>query len=244
MNASRHRPAALRGLGLFVLSLPLTVALAQSLPQLEPVVVTATRLEQPGKTCAVTMALTYPSTLVAFTKPGYAEWLRFTKYTKTNECDVGSCALIDCLPGTKCVEVAGEAECQPLPGSCGTMKCTAGTHCQDDASGKGSCIPDLGCASVLCAPGSFCAEDQGFAECKPYSTCANVKCTSTTTCVDLPIQCIKAPCAPTAPQCVPGTFSCPTQKYVNCMPPTTNPACSNPEKTWIEAHCPGVQYVY
>ena len=47
MNASRHRPAALRGLGLFVLSLPLTVALAQSLPQLEPVVVTATRLEQP-----------------------------------------------------------------------------------------------------------------------------------------------------------------------------------------------------
>ncbi len=39
-------------------------------------------------------------------------------------------------------------------------------------------------------------------------------------------------------------FACPPSTYVNCMPPTNNGLCSAAGAAWVEANCPGVEYVY
>ncbi len=138
----------------------------------------STRLEQPGEGCPVTQSLTSPSTLVAIARPVGAKWYRFTRYTKTNKCEVApalSCAVMLCGPGTQCIE----------------------------DNGVGECVPSPGCAALTCQVGTYCYEEKGAGQCLPYSSCLNVKCTATTHCVDKPIQCIKAPCPPTAPECVP-----------------------------------------
>jgi hypothetical protein len=74
---------------------------------------------------------------------------------------------------------------------------------------KGSFTKDepvrVGCEAIRCAQGFFCDASGPTAQCLPYDTCATRApvCSVSTHCEDLEIDCIKAPCAPTAPACVP-----------------------------------------
>lgn len=99
-----------------------------------------------------------------------------------------------------------------------------------------------GCEVIRCSAGHFCAEDaKGQGSCIAYPTCATTKCGGGNYCVDAPIVCVKAPCAPTAPSCT----TCPKPgTWINCMPgPSgTDPRCA--AKASIEANCPDVGFAY
>lgn len=73
-----------------------------------------------------------------------------------------------------------------------------------------SCSADLKCEAMLCAPGTYCEETSGAAKCVSYPTCASTSCPVGTQCEERAIKCVKAPCPPTAPACVPSkpTVSC------------------------------------
>lgn len=38
-------------------------------------------------------------------------------------------------------------------------------------------------------------------------------------------------------------LTCPNVRSVNCMPPTTNTLCKSDTRSWIQASCPGVEYL-
>jgi hypothetical protein len=132
------------------------------------------------------------------------------------DCDDGArCAVMLCRPGTFCVEDAdGLGRCETYP-TCASAEiaCAPGTHCEDleircfrapCAPTAPSCVPDTpprGCAVVRCAAGTYCVEQNGRASCEWYPTCAWGHCAPGQRCEDRPIQCVRAPCPPTAPVC-------------------------------------------
>jgi hypothetical protein len=64
-------------------------------------------------------------------------------------------------------------------------------------------VAPSGCATARCAAGFYCDDSTRAVRCLPYETCARAPaCERGTHCEDLPIDCVRAPCPPTAPSCV------------------------------------------
>jgi len=132
------------------------------------------------------------------------------------ECERGRhCSLTaqgpSCIPDEPVLDAGSETPC-------GTTSCTADEKCCSQSCGlcapRGSVcpaalcpvvdaeVPKQTCASASCPAGTYCDDITGSVECKPLPSCDTVKCTATTTCELVPVQCVRAPCPP-QPQCVP-----------------------------------------
>jgi hypothetical protein len=195
-----------------------------------------TSLSSPGAGCFTTEGLTKPAVLVAFKRPTPAvKTVKFTKSDATTDCTAScaatlcpkgtlctertgtaecvapvSCAATLCAVGTTCTERSGTAECL-APVSCAATLCAVGTTCTE-ASGTAECIAPTSCASALCPKDTYCYEKAGQASCLSYNTCQNtdVTCGASQYCENHTIQCITAPCPPTAPVCKDGLTPCAT----------------------------------
>ncbi|MBI3071443.1 MAG: hypothetical protein HYY84_04870 [Deltaproteobacteria bacterium] len=143
----------------------------------------------------------------------------------TPECvpNATSCSQVRCAAGTYCNIVSGAAFCTPYD-TCAsaTFVCIAGSHCEDRivACPAGSYCPPTQvecvanpnpCASVRCAALTYCDGTNGVAVCRPYLTCATVRCASGYRCEDKLQVCFPGQyCAPTSPACVATTTPPPT----------------------------------
>jgi hypothetical protein len=216
-----------------------------------------TSLSSPGAGCFVTEAFTKPAVLVAFARPTpAARSVAFAKSDAVTDCnEPATCAATLCKPGTICTERSGSAECvEPVscaatlcavgtictersgtaeclePVSCAATLCAVGTTCTE-ASGTAECIAPTSCAAALCPQDTYCYEKSGKASCIPYQTCenSNVTCGANEYCNNHSIQCITAPCAPTAPVCTPGLTPCATVRcgsaHPQCVVTNGAPSC-------------------
>jgi hypothetical protein len=123
-------------------------------------------------------------------------------------CQIGS-------KGQSCVADEKDAGSET---ACGSETCAADEKCCNASCGMceprgtacpaiGCPVPDAGppkqtCANTKCPPRSYCDDISGSAECIALPSCDTVKCTATTTCELVQVQCVRAPCPP-LPMCVP-----------------------------------------
>jgi hypothetical protein len=102
-----------------------------------------------------------------------------------------ACGSETCAADEKCCS-ASCGICEPRGGACPAIACPV-----VDAE-----VPKQTCANTKCPARTYCDDITGTAECKQLPSCDTVKCTATTTCELVQVQCVRAPCPP-LPMCVP-----------------------------------------
>lgn len=108
--------------------------------------------------------------------------------------DAGSetaCGSETCAADEKCCS-ASCGLCEPRGSACPALVCP----------GFDAGVPKQTCANTKCPAKTYCDDITGTAECLPLPSCDTVKCTPTTTCELVQVQCFRAPCPP-LPMCVP-----------------------------------------
>ena len=148
----------------------------------ETILQAVTRLESPGRDCAVTDAVTTPFVLVKFRAQPGTPSVDFARSDTVRSCGVTTnpCAAILCLEGTECVVLETyppQARCVPItpqPGPCATIKCASGTHCE---------AQQVVCVRAPCPPIGRCVADQPPVRCGGF---AGIRCPGAGICEDDP----------------------------------------------------------
>jgi hypothetical protein len=135
--------------------------------------------------------------------------------------DAGSetaCGSETCAADEKCCS-ASCGLCEPRGNACPAFVCP----------GFDAGFPKQTCANTKCPAKTYCDDITGTAECLPLPSCDTVKCTPTTTCELVQVQCVRAPCPP-QPTCVPKepqvcNLAC--KVGTHCMLTANGPKCES-----------------